>query len=393
MEAPSSPRHLLLFFLLALVAVAAVHGSPRHRDVAPDRLPERESRWRTTWVQVVVARYAEDVSWLASLPFQDIVVYDKFDGAAAVQAAAAAAAAAAAVVEERDEDTDARGPEAARISGSVAGAAQYAASECAPGPVLPLPERETLFGPPVRKKASSRRARRKQRRPAPADDHGKPPGSARVVRLPNVGRCDHTYLHHIVDAWDRLADVTIFVPGSCASSRSKWNKLQWIVGHVGRTGDSAFPVDLVTDDPIYMALADFRLDSYVASAASNAAVNPESSLQLSRHRPFGIFYYAAFPDLPPVQEVAYQGVFAVSRRHVRQHGIERYQRLLAYLDTHSNPEAGHYMERSWLAAFHPVPRECMSLPVNEREASRRQALCAAALVSALWLVWALTPPR
>lgn len=34
-----------------------------------------------------------------------------------------------------------------------------------------------------------------------------------VVRLPNVGRETHTYLHHIVSAWDRLADVTVFTQG------------------------------------------------------------------------------------------------------------------------------------------------------------------------------------
>lgn len=363
----------LLYVVLLVVAIAAVAGSPSHRDAVPgDGLPAPEARWRTTWVQVVVARYAEDVSWLANLPFQDIVVYDKFDKAAAEEAEAEAEA-------DADPETDPEEPEPETEAEAVVDS---------DGPVV-------LFAPPrPKKRRSTQPRRRRQRQPsALTDDHGNPPPSARVERLPNVGRCDHTYLHHIVHGWDRLADVTIFVPGSCATSRSKWNKLQWIVSQVGRTGDSAFPVDLQTDDPVYMQLGDFMLNSYQASAPSNAAVNPETSLQLCKHRPFGIFYYAAFPELPPVHEVVYQGVFAVSRRHIQQHGRERYERLLAYLDTHSNPEAGHYMERSWLAAFYPVPRDCMSLPVNERELERKQAVFVAALVAALWMTWAMAPAR
>ena len=385
---------LVLYIALVVVAIAAVLRSPGSMDVAgSDGLPAREARWRTTWVQVVVARYAEDVSWLANLPFQDILVYDKFDGAAVAKWAEQAAAR----EDEEDDETDeaaADGPGGV-MAGGASTAAGYVAEdgECTGLAPQDIERSEVLFAPPQKKKRRSGRRRSSKRKPPPVDDHGNPPGSARVVRLPNVGRCDHTYLHHIVDAWDRLADVTIFVPGSCATSRSKWNKLQWIVGHVGRTGDSAFPVDLVTDDPVYMALNDFMLNSYVASAPSNAAINPESSLQLCRHRPYGIWYYAAFPELPPVHEVVYQGVFAVSRAHIRQHGRERYQRLLAYLDSHSNPEAGHYMERAWLAAFHPVPRECMSLPTDEREVARRQALCVTALVAALWTLWMSAPSR
>ena len=35
-----------------------------------------------------------------------------------------------------------------------------------------------------------------------------------VAKAANVGVCDHTYLHHIVQHYDTLADVTVFVPGS-----------------------------------------------------------------------------------------------------------------------------------------------------------------------------------
>ena len=36
----------------------------------------------------------------------------------------------------------------------------------------------------------------------------------RIIQLDNVGRCDHTYLYHIVHNYTHLADITIFLPGS-----------------------------------------------------------------------------------------------------------------------------------------------------------------------------------
>lgn len=304
---------VLLIMLVAGVVIAAAVASlpdPTAHAPGPPRKPLR--------VQVVVARYAEDVSWLRQLPFRDIVVYDKFDNP-----------------RRKVLRKFLKRVRAGELSGDDVDNLEDLREELDELDALAADDADVRTGPP--------------------------PPYAKVVKLPNVGRCDHTYLYHIVTNWDNLADVTVFVPGSCASAQSKWNKLQWIVSQVGRTGDSAFPVDHVTVTPLNEQLGAFKLDSYVASEAANAAMNPESTLQLSRHRPFGVFFRAMFPDLPAVHEVVYQGVFAVSRAHITQHPRARYERLLACLDSHSNPEAGHYMERSWLAAFHPVPAACKSL--------------------------------
>lgn len=72
--------------------------------------------------------------------------------------------------------------------------------------------------------------------------------------------------------------------------------------------------------------------------------------------------------------VVWQGMFAVHRDHVRQRSRDGYARLCAYVDHHSgptsffmpgaqkkpdsNPEAGHYLERAWLAVFAPIPTRC-----------------------------------
>ena len=44
----------------------------------------------------------------------------------------------------------------------------------------------------------------------------------------------------------------------------------------------------------------------------------------------------------------------MDKKDIIQHSIERYQLLLNTVNNHSNPEAGHYIERSWGAIFYPL---------------------------------------
>eukprot|EP01034_Spumella_vulgaris_P024033 gene24033-30329_t len=64
-------------------------------------------------------------------------------------------------------------------------------------------------------------------------------------------------------------------------------------------------------------------------------------------------------------------MFAVSREHIHQHDIEYYRSLLKSLETHANPEDGHFIERSWVAVFHPIPEHCLyaAKPVHAHTSS------------------------
>jgi len=55
------------------------------------------------------------------------------------------------------------------------------------------------------------------------DNFYKPKG-CKVVKLPNVGREGHTYLHHVIDHYDSLPQLTIFLPGSADDKR----KIKWV---------------------------------------------------------------------------------------------------------------------------------------------------------------------
>lgn len=211
-------------------------------------------------VQVVVARYAEDLSWLAELPYTDVIVYDK---------------------------------------GTT--------------------------------------------------PHNAPP-HVKVRKLPNVGKCDHTYLHHLHTHYDRLADVTVFLPASVAADRGKSIKMRQVLDEVRNTGGSSFPVADVFERPLHVEMADFKLDQWKTSDKTNASMNAESDLLPCPDRPFGKWYAKNFRGVA-VHSVWYQAIFAVTREHAHNTSRQGYKRLLSYVDHHSNPEAGHYIERSWAAIF------------------------------------------
>ena len=222
-----------------------------------------------THIRIVVARYAEDVSWLNAIPRTEVIIYDKG------------------------------------------------------GPGNTLLEY---------------------------------PSHATRVPLPNVGRESHTYLHHIITHYDKLADVTIFLPGSC-DVPGKMNKTLWTVNQAMRTSDSAFPQVFRGTDPIRVSMGAFTLEDHQSTHGVNALKNPDSGLLLSPDRPFATWY--AKKGLPDVKEFFYNAIFAVSKRHIHRRSLSQYRTLMEGLDSHSSPEAGHYMERAWMAVFAPVPHTCM----------------------------------
>jgi hypothetical protein len=171
-----------------------------------------------------------------------------------------------------------------------------------------------------------------------------------VVNLPNVGRCDHTYLHHIINNYDNLADVTIFLPGSCDMSY-KWPYAKRTIDLALAKGKSVF----VGHHEKPEELAQFKLDAWVARNSQNAKANPEEMLDLSPWRPFGTWHEKTFgKEIPLPETVIFYGIFAVSKKDIRKRSLQSYKDLIRYVDHHSNPEAGHYFERAWLSVFYKV---------------------------------------
>lgn len=175
-----------------------------------------------------------------------------------------------------------------------------------------------------------------------------------IVSLPNVGRCDHTYIYHIVSNYDDLGDVTIYLPGSC-SMPYKWRNATRTIDLAVRTNKSVF---IGTKKDVLREEYNFTLDNWKASNQQNSSVNNENKLFECPERPFGKWYEKNFGNVR-VDALVYFGIFAVGKKDTHHRSLDSYKNLITYLDGHSNPEAGHYFERAWLAVFHPVSQDCI----------------------------------
>lgn len=182
-----------------------------------------------------------------------------------------------------------------------------------------------------------------------------------VFPLPNVGRDAHTILHHVIERYDDLSDVTLFLQG-CGPVPNVYPcqiKLQ-------RIKDAIRLVQETQDTVMFRGgcehtrefFSDFVLDDWGCSTPINWLNNPESRLTPCPERPFGVWYDANFVGLECVPSLNFYCTFAVSREHIRQHPVSHYKKLIKYLDQHSNSEAIHYLERAWGAVFGPIPDKC-----------------------------------
>jgi hypothetical protein len=158
---------------------------------------------------------------------------------------------------------------------------------------------------------------------------------ARVVARPNVGREAETYLHHIVERWDDLADLTVFVQGKPFDHAPDLHKTLRAIAEGSLTVADFLWLGFVIDwdDPDGGRL--FR----------NWSKNPD------RHPlPVRDFHRALWREEPPERFVFYPGAnFAVSSRCIRARPRSFYERARQLAVSVEN--GAHCLERCWDRVF------------------------------------------
>lgn len=172
------------------------------------------------------------------------------------------------------------------------------------------------------------------------------PKGCKVVKLQNIGRESHSYLYHIINNYNNLPHLTIFLPGSADDKRKK----EWVnkvIKSLEKNIATTFPAEEQGD--VKQKFYNFELDNWQSTHESNIKVNTEKKLFPSFIRPFGKWYEANFDK--NVNYSGYGGIFAVSDNHIKQYDKQYYEKLIKQLEVSSNPEVGHYFERAWVAVF------------------------------------------
>jgi hypothetical protein len=174
----------------------------------------------------------------------------------------------------------------------------------------------------------------------------------KIINTENVGKNDHTYLYHIISNYDLLPNILVFFPGSINIDYKKQKAVKILNKILESNYKDAYFVGHYQPS-VQKSFFNFKLDEWKTSDKINFIKNNESKLQLSKIRPYGLWYNYFFGKTP-AQWSTWWGIFSIDKRDIIQHPITRYQILIETVNKHSNPEAGHYIERSWGAIFFPL---------------------------------------
>ena len=167
----------------------------------------------------------------------------------------------------------------------------------------------------------------------------------RVITLPNVGKCDHTYLTHIISNYNHLSDITLFLPASFYYQPNKRSLANQLIYRTSVTGKTCFVGKKVGD--LKTDMGEFKLETWDSTFQGNKELPPQ--LELCEQRPFGNWFSKLFGEQTcPI--VTYFGILAVRKEDILRRPNSFYEVLLNYVNT-PNPEAGHYIERSWAVIF------------------------------------------
>ena len=171
--------------------------------------------------------------------------------------------------------------------------------------------------------------------------------SCKIIKLDNVGCESHTYLYHIINNYDNIAPITVFIPGSTVGVSYKHDIIIQNLKLLNETNTSVFFGCHIND--VVKDLYDFRTTDYY-----------DKQVQPSSIHPFGKFVEEIFgKDIPICKIICYQGIFIVAKEHIIQHPKEKYEKIIKFLDSHPYPEVGFYMERLWGLLFLPFPDSCI----------------------------------
>lgn len=177
----------------------------------------------------------------------------------------------------------------------------------------------------------------------------------KYYHLKNVGRESHTYLYHIINNYDNLNDINIFINGSCIfENKAKleiYNKLVYIYNKTRNTVFFKNPI------PIFYFFKNVKMTHHITHTKCNNVFNDKHELK-QYNGTYGDWYIENFGNID-VYCGSYLGNLLLHKNDILKHPKEYYQKLLKYLDDDSSPETGHYFERAWGAVFHPIDEKCM----------------------------------
>ncbi|KAL3472178.1 hypothetical protein BJX99DRAFT_249895 [Aspergillus californicus] len=175
--------------------------------------------------------------------------------------------------------------------------------------------------------------------------------------LPNIGREGQTYCHHLYTNYNDLQPIMIFTQAAPFDLIApETNTTEQMVQKALAPPDPEFsPVTIFNYDLVHDLAEWEKINWTDPSEAYWMRPSQLASLTYAPY-PMGVFWEHLFQEEhPDAVRALHGGTFAVRRDAILRHPRKFYRRCLDEFeyagDNSSNPEVGHFMERSWLAVW------------------------------------------
>jgi hypothetical protein len=194
------------------------------------------------------------------------------------------------------------------------------------------------------------------------------PAFATVERLPNIGRCDHTYAYYIANVLGKSVpandnDIVVFMKDTGLNNDflhqpGDWNSLQNMI-RLAAYGMDRFACGIVPKPTgafrknwILSAYHDFdELGNFTMKKYDGMTQNNQSDFDSPYYPNLRSFFndlaVKSSVNAPGLVRVCYGGVFAAPVKNIRQHSTEMWQAMEQGLARGDNIIEGHYAERMW----------------------------------------------
>ena len=160
-----------------------------------------------------------------------------------------------------------------------------------------------------------------------------------VIQIPNVGRESHTYLYHIINNYDNLADRTVFFQGKIDDH----NILP--IEDYFKKDDFIGKTTNLNMDKLKNKID--HIDKWKIDAQNG-------NMKLTEYTPYDWIVNIVGISLDEnikTSKIVWGANFSLSREIIHRKPKIFYENIIRYFEYHINQEIGHYMERAWYLIF------------------------------------------
>lgn len=175
------------------------------------------------------------------------------------------------------------------------------------------------------------------------------PSNVQIIKLPNVGRESHSYLYHIINHYDHLAKMVVFLQGNPFdhSGKELINQITHKKLQVSQAPSCALVANNLFEADIELFLsAQEMFEKVIKRDWSDTIFNPEYPTLKEYATRFHL--YKSDKQKFCVTWGAQFGVYSES---IKKRDIAFYNELLETVSYAKAPVEGHYLERLWGLIF------------------------------------------